>query len=205
MTAFMRFVSGLFHPLLLTSYLMGILYIYQPQFYSPVDQTQIPKLISAGFITTFLIPVLSVLIMKLTSRITSLSLSSREERFLPFISILLFYGSTTYLFTTRIGILPPLSTIMFTNAILIALLLILTSQLKISIHAAANWALAGIMASISIKYTGMSTILPLALCVLIAGLVSSSRLFLGRHTPKEVWIGSGVGFTLGLVSVIIFG
>jgi membrane-associated phospholipid phosphatase len=201
----MKFISTVFHPLLLTTYTMVVFFFFQPQFFSPVDQSQIPKLIVAAFITTFVIPILSVFIMKLTSRITSLSLSSREERFLPFLSILLFYGSTAYLFITRIGIKPPLSIMMIAMTLLITLLLIITSWQKISIHAAASWALVGLLVGTSIKYTGMTLMYPLLASVITAGLVSSSRLFLGRHSIREVGSGSLIGFLLSFISILIFG
>lgn len=205
MSYFMKLVSGIFHPLLLASYFLLILYFYQPTFFSPIPLPQVPKLIFASFVTTFVIPVLSILIMRYTSRISSLSLNAREERLLPFLSILMFYGATTYLFTFRLGMKPPLSSMMIAMSLLIGILLIITNWIKISIHAAAIWALAGLMAGILISFPGNHLLYHVITCVLVAGLVSSSRLYLARHSLQEVWMGGALGFSTGLISVLFFG
>ncbi|MFT5955435.1 MAG: membrane-associated phospholipid phosphatase [Cyclobacteriaceae bacterium] len=205
MAYFMRFISGILHPLLLSTYLLLVFYFYQPEFFSPVSDEFIPKLVSSAFLTTFLIPALSIVIMRFTSRVSSLSLSTKEERILPFVSILLFYGTTTYLFATRLGIHAPLLTMMIAMTSLIGLLLLITLRFKISIHAAANWALCGLLAAISINYTGMNMILPLIASTLTAGLVCASRLYLGRHTEQEIYYGSLLGFVTAFASVSLFG
>jgi membrane-associated phospholipid phosphatase len=202
---FMKFISGLFHPLLLASYFLLFLYFYHPVFFSPIPLPQVPKLLFASFVTTFVIPVLSILIMRFTSRISSLSLNAREERLLPFISIFLFYASTTYLYIFRLGMKPPLSSMTIAMSILIGILLLTTIWFKISIHAAAVWALAGLMAGILVSFPEENLIYKVTATFLIAGLVSSSRLYLGRHTKKEVWSGTFLGFTIGFLSVLISG
>ena len=201
----MRFVSVIFHPLIMATYFMCVLLIYEPSFFSPVDASQVPRLIMAAFVTTFVIPLLSILIMKFTSRISTLSMSDREERIIPFISIFLFYAATTYLFISRLGIHPPLSTMMIAMTLLIGLLLIITHWQKISIHAAASWGSAGLLSGIFIIYPAEGIMTPLLVSLIIAGIVSSSRLYLQRHTEKEVWTGSMIGFLVGLFSVIWFG
>jgi membrane-associated phospholipid phosphatase len=201
----MRFISGVFHPLLLASYFLLVLNFYHPSFFSPVDQSQIPRLILAAFVTTFVIPALSILIMKFTSRISSLSLSTREERLLPFISIFLFYAATSYLFTSKLGMKPPLSSMMIATTALIGLLLVITNWEKISIHAASSWFFAGLMSGVFISFPGENIIYPVIGSTVMAGLVSSSRLYLQRHTEKEVWTGAGIGFVIGFFTVLIFG
>ena len=167
----MKLISGLFHPLILATYFLLLIYFFYPAFFSPVSESQIPKLILAAFVTTFIIPVLSILIMKFTSRISSLTLNAREERLLPFISILLFYASTTYLFTFQLGMKPPLSSMMVAMTSLIAMLLIITNWQKISIHAAASWAFAGLMSGVFISFPGDNLMMQVVSAILIAGLV----------------------------------
>jgi membrane-associated phospholipid phosphatase len=201
----MKFVSGIFHPLLMATYCLIVLYFYHPAFFSPVSLDQIPRLLLAVFVTTCVIPVLSILIMKFTSRISSLEMSSREERSLPFISILMFYGATTYLFISRLGMQPPLSSMMIGMTTLIGLLLIITFWQKISIHAAAGWAFAGLMTGVFLSFPGEKALFPMAGSTMMAGLVSSSRLYLKRHTDAEVWSGSLLGYTIGMLTVTFFG
>ena len=93
----------------------------------------------------------------------------------------------------------------FLKAFGLVCLLLITNWFKISIHAAAIWALAGLMAGIFISFPGENLIYQVAVVFLIAGLVSSSRLYLGRHTQKEVWSGTFLGFSVGFLSVLLFG
>jgi hypothetical protein len=201
----MKFVSFVLHPLLLASYVMLIFYFYLPEFFSPVASNSIPTLILATFITTFIIPVLSILIMKMTSRISNLELTNREERIMPFISIALFYAAATYMYMTKLQISPPLSIMMVSVTALIILLLLITFRFKISIHATAIWGCSGLLVGTSLKLTGTTLLVPLAILFVLSGLVSSSRLHLGYHTPQEIWTGSIFGFFFCLGSVLIFG
>ena len=201
----MKLVSLIFHPLLLSSYLMVIFYFYLPEIFNPVAVNSVPTLILATFITTFLIPVLSVAILKMTSKVSSLELTGREERILPFISITLFYGAATYMFISKLMIAPPLSIMMITSTALIFLLLLITLKFKISIHATAIWGICGQIAALSVKLSGLELIFPLVITAFSAGLVSSSRLHLNFHSPKEIWVGSFLGFFFCFTSLYIFG
>ena len=201
----MKVISLIFHPLLLSSYLMVIFYFYLPEIFNPVGINSIPTLILATFITTFLIPVLSVAILKMTSRVSSLELTKREERILPFISITMFYGAATYMFISKLMIVPPLSIMMITSTALIFLLLLITLKFKISIHATAIWGICGLMAALSVKLSGLELIIPLVITAFSAGLVSSSRLHLNFHSPKEIWVGSFLGFFFCFTCIYIFG
>ncbi len=205
MTGLMRLISFLFHPLLLATYLLLIFYRYLPELFSPVAASSIPKLILATFITTFIIPVLSISIMRMTSRVRSLELTNRQERILPFISITLFYLAATYVFISKLSITPPLSIMMIASTVLIFILLVITLKYKISIHAAAIWGTCGVITALSIKLTGMSLIYPVLGAFIAAGLVSSSRLYLGFHKPGEIWYGSAVGFVICFAAVYFFG
>lgn len=201
----MKTVSFVLHPLLLATYLLTVLYFYLPELFSPVAVSSIPTLIFATFITTFIIPVLSISIMKMTSRVSSLELTRREERILPFISITLFYGVATYIFISKLSISPPLSIMMMASTALIFLLLLITLRFKISIHAAAIWGTCGIITALSFKISGIALFYPLVAFFFLAGLVSASRLYLDYHTPKEIWSGSFLGFIFCFVMVYYFG
>ncbi len=201
----MKAVSIVFHPLLISSYVLALFYFYLPELFSPVATDAIPMLLLATLITTFIIPALSISIMKMTSRITSMELSNREERILPFISISIFYGAATYMFITKLYITPPLSIMLIGVSTLIVLLLLITFRFKISIHAAAIWGACGFLTALSNKMMGTQLIIPVIACFFVAGLVSSSRLYLNSHTSGEVWTGSALGFVFCYGIMFVFG
>lgn len=200
----MKTFSVIFHPLLMATYVLLTFYLYLPEIFSPVALRSIPTVILATFLTTFIIPIISILILKMTSRVSSLELTQREDRILPFISIVLFYGAATYMYFTKLHIQPPLSIMMLVVTLLIAILLLITFRYKISIHAAASWGVVGLLVALSQKVSGGNLMIPIALFTFIAGLVSTSRLWLGNHTPSEIWSGTFLGFVFCFSGVYFF-
>jgi hypothetical protein len=140
----------------------------------------------------------------MTSRVSNLELTKREERILPFLAIAIFYGAATYMFFVKLKLNPPLTTMMVLVTVLIVLLSIITVKFKISIHAAASWGVVGLLSALSLKLTGGMLLYPLIFVTLMAGAVSSARLKLGYHTPKEIWSGSLMGFMLNFMGLYLF-
>lgn len=199
----MQTISIVFHPLLLATYMFTVFYFFAPHLIGSISVDRIPTLILAVFLTTFLIPAFSIGVMKLTSKITSFEMTKREERFLPFLSIAMFYAATSYMFITQFRIAPSLAWVLIIVTTLIITLLLITIKFKISIHGAANWAAVGILAHF-LLLEGKTMLIPLIVWTIAAGLVSTSRLSLGRHTNKEVWIGNIYGFLFAFLGLLAF-
>ncbi len=196
----MKGVSAIFHPLLLATYMFTLIFLTAPELIGSISREVIPTLIMAVFLTTFLIPLFSIGVMRLTSKVSNFELTNREERILPFISITLFYAATSYMFVTQFRIGSVMGATLITVTLLIFSLLLITSRFKISIHSAANWATVGIL-SYLFMIRGEVMLYPLTAWILISGVVSSSRLFLGYHTPKEIWVGSIFGYLFAIVGL----
>lgn len=203
MKFFMKLVSVVCHPLLMATYLSLALLIKAPEILAIPPQV-VWYLVLAIFLTTFLLPALSLLSLKLFSQISSLELINREERPLPFLLIFIWYGISTFLFAVKLQLGKPLSTIIVSVTILIGLLFIITKWFKISIHSTSIWAAGGILSALAIT---QGLILPDLLfgTILLAGLTSTSRLYLGYHKPGEIWYGAILGFCFCFLSVYFFG
>lgn len=200
----MKLVSTIFHPLLMATYTSMLLYIIFPSIFSPIPIQSIPYFIGAIFITTFLIPAVSILMLRFTKRISSLKLTNREERIMPFISIALFYSISTYMFYVKMNLTATIMAVMIIATALIVILTIISLAYKISVHAAGIWGICGIMCSMYLKLSGEPALGLFFSIFLIAGITSSSRLYLNRHTPTEVWLGSFVGFFFCLSGTYYF-
>lgn len=203
MTVLMKLFSGLCHPLLMATYLSIVLLIGAPELFAfPARTAQI--LVLAVFLTTCAIPAFSIYTLKLFSRISNLELTNKEERPLPFSFIFIWYGISSYLFVFRLGLGKPFSTIMIAVTILIGLLFVITKWFKISIHSTAIWSAVGIIAALMIT---KAVSIPAILfgTILLAGITSMSRLFLGYHEPREVWYGTFLGFSFSFFAVFFFG
>jgi len=197
-------VGVIFHPLLMATYSCVLFYFLFPQVFSPIAFDAIPNFIGIVFLTTFIIPAISILFLKYTNRITSLDMTQREERVLPFISITAFYGITTYLFITKIHVSNQLAVIMLVVTILVGLILLISIRYKISVHAAGIWGTFGIFSAFAMRYLTTSSIAYLIVLVLLAGIVSFSRLYLKKHTYDEVWAGTLLGFIFCFSGIYLF-
>ena len=201
---FLKPIGIIFHPLLMATYSCILFYFLFPQVFSPIAFDAIPNFIGIVFLTTFIIPVISILFLKYTNRITSLEMSLREERVLPFISITAFYAITTYLFITKIHVSEQLAVIMLEVTVLVGLILLISIRYKISVHAAGIWGTFGIFSAFAMRYLTTSSIAYLIALVLLAGIVSFSRLYLRKHTDDEVWAGAILGFLLCFSGTYMF-
>ena len=90
-----KIISYLLHPLLMPTLLLLVLLFFIPESLQPVSGKIALMIILLVFITTFIIPALSILGLRTTMTISSVKLQNRTERVLPFSFITIFYGLTT--------------------------------------------------------------------------------------------------------------
>jgi len=201
----MKIISALFHPLLMATYCSVLFYLMVPEIYSPIPLQSVPYFIGAIFMTTSVVPAMSILFLKLTKKVSNLEITKLEERSLPFLSIGAFYGVTTYMFYTKMRLPITLLVIMIAVTAMIFAIFLISLRFKISVHSAAVWGVAGLCSAFSMKYLSTDLIMPLAGLFLIAGLTTTSRLYLNRHTPDESWTGAIFGFVFCFVALFFFG
>jgi len=147
------------------------------------------------FMTTFLIPLLSIVMMKLTRNIVSFHMDSKEERVFPFSMISLFYMITTYLFYMKFEVDPALILALAVITIALILLTSITFFWKISAHMTGTAGLMAIIIAIALKYPSQDYLYLVLGSILLTGSVGSARLYLNAHSPSEVLIGFMLGFT----------
>ncbi len=195
MRFFFNSISILFHPLLLTSYLLAILMYYFPVLI-PIENLQ--RLYILGFIlfTTGIIPAATVMVMYRQKMITSLAIFEREERTFPMVVTTFIYGVISYMLISKgslflfIGLLVLLITGTMTAVTL------LSRFVKMSIHAVGLGGVLGILFRINFYYHSDIIIYLLLGTLIIAGLLGTARLYLQKHKPREVYYGYIVGFVI---------
>ncbi|MEQ8240153.1 MAG: hypothetical protein RIA69_13125 [Cyclobacteriaceae bacterium] len=194
MRKLMLIVSAVFHPLLMSTYSCIILYFLLPVLFSPIPINAIPYFIITIFLTTVIVPALSILLMKYSKQISHLDITDRKERKIPFLTIGLFYALTTYMMYQKMSLNPVIFKLMILVTSSIILIALISMRYKISVHAAAIWGVAGFFSALSSFYYTKSLIIVLPLLFLFSGLTVFARLKLGRHTPNETWLGALFGF-----------
>jgi len=152
-------------------------------------------------LNTVAMPLVSLVVMRLSKMIGSYHMPTREERTIPFLVILIYYGLTYYLMTR--GELPALLLSMLVG-VMVALFaaILINFKWKISIHSLAVGGLAGGFMAFAL-ITGISNWWPLLVLLLLCGVVGTSRLLLNAHSSGQVYAGLLVGFLAEFLAVYL--
>jgi membrane-associated phospholipid phosphatase len=190
------FLSYLFHPLLIPTYGMYLLYLIFSRLYYFRDIQFCLHLLSITFIATGLLPALSSLILLRTGFISSLEMKEKQERTGPFLFTVAYYLFAYFLLRNFPAPIVMGTVIrLFTLGAAIALLLttFISLRWKISAHAVAAGGITGALAGLSIFLTSTPPEILYA-SIFISGLIGYARLRLEAHTPAQVYAGFLLGF-----------
>lgn len=193
-------VSYLLHPFLIPVYVIlllsaiGILPLYIPP---PVRN----YILGVVFINTICVPAMAIIVMRIFGLIKDYSLSTRHDRMLPLFIVALCYGLAAWI----IGGLP--AAFMLKRFLLAAMgcavyAFILNAFWQVSLHMTAIGGAAGIF--FILLYGGYGSLLWI-FCgtVLLAGLLGSARLYLGKHTPGQVAAGFFGAFFISIAAILL--
>lgn len=198
--------SYVFHPLMMSTYLFSIIVWLSPYNVLPVgfSTTGSAVLIALVWITTFLIPALSLFVLKMSGNITSLTLKNREERITPIIYTTVMYGVTTYLFGVKVELGPLISVLLGISTLLIGLTGLITLFWKISIHTLALGGLIGMLMAINQNTSIPNITVMLSVLFVLSGVVASARLKLNAHSPVQVYSGFVLGVFVSFASYTLY-
>lgn len=193
-----QFISNIFHPLLSMTWATVLLVIYTPLCLLPLST----KLFLIGEVVFYslLLPCLIIVSMvKLGGIKNGVALRDRKDRIIPLGIQVVFYVIQAYALSQQ-G-LPDWAMCFYNGAVILAaLFFVVTIWWKMSGHAGANAALA---TSAVVLYFIFPYMIPLALPILsiiMVGAVSSIRVYLGRHTLEQVFVGAAAGSICMLIS-----
>ncbi len=206
MNTLARIISFVFHPLLMPTYLLGLLSFLLPSVLYPVKTDPVWAFLFLIFSVTFLLPALNILFLKIMGTITSFTMEERKERVRPFFLITIIYCFVTFILSAKTGISTSdnfFKLLLIIDCLVIAATVI-TFFYKISIHSIGVTGISGIILPLNSVAENNTLFIPTVVLLVITGLVMSARLQLNAHTTREVWIGALTGFTIGFVGMIVF-
>lgn len=156
------------------------------------------KLIVLGIVASFtiLLPVLLIFLFLKMSGTPNSSLSDRGKRYVPYILTIISFVFCS-LMMYRLKIPWYMNGIIMASILIMIVFLISNLKWKISSHAGGIGAVIGGIISLADIF-GYNPVWPLCVFIVIAGLVGSARMILGKHTLNEVM----AGFTIGLLCTI---
>jgi len=193
---FYKFISYLFHPLLF-SFIGTFLFLFLNPKHFVKQQEYIILLVV--FVSTYLLPVFLLALLKKRGLINNYHLRTIEERKFPILFfIILSFMIGKMLLNIQIVDLLAYSFFGIASALAITYILF-TLNIKTSLHTLGIGGLVSFIIIMSYEYQ-LNFNLFIAILFIISGLIALSRLKLNAHQPKEVYIGFLLGFLTQLLS-----
>lgn len=213
MKATANFLSIVFHPLLILTYMSLVLLWTNPFSFGWRHVSEANTLLIIIVMTTITLPLIAIVMMKMLGWIDSFQMETKHERIGPYIVAGIMYLSL-YLHLTRAESFP----VSIRVAVLGTLLglwtcFFINNFTKISAHAAGVGGLVTMIALTKQIFGyndaqiglvgGVNLVMPidglLYGSILIAGAVCTSRLILNAHESKQVY----TGFLVGVLSILL--
>jgi hypothetical protein len=196
-----KVLSYCFHPLLLPTWLFGLLFFRTPIF---IEFTEKIRLYLWSLITlcTLAIPAVMVILLYKMQYIKSLEMREITERRVPMLLTSTIYVVLAVLVETGIfrGTIFSYIIICISFSVLIAS--VITLYYKISVHAVGIGGMVGLLLALQFLDFRYQLLYLVIGTTFAMGMILSARLSLAAHTPEEVWWGSAVGI-LGNFSLLL--
>ncbi len=161
--------------------------------------------VSLIFVTTCLVPVLTVVMFRVTKVIKDLHMLNRKDRYMPFIFISLFYLVVSFMIRDQEWMTPAMNITFLAITTVVILTNGITFKWKISAHAAGIAGLLGFIVAYKHTFQATNTLFwPLIIAIALTGIISWARLYLNAHKPTEVLGGLLLGFSISYGSIALF-
>ncbi|WP_229364459.1 hypothetical protein [Fibrella aestuarina] len=204
---FAQFLSVVFHPLLMPTWLFALL-LYGAPARLNVDTYSLGARFSVLvllFLGTFALPSLLIFYLYRIGYLRDMTMPDRADRRLPFLLTGFIYTGVTYFFAFRMSLFsatsPGVSVLLAGITLSILLVGMINQYWKISAHSVGVGGVLGAVAGLLAKSGDTDLFLPLVGLIAISGLVGSARLQLNAHTLAQVGAGLGLGLLVSLASV----
>ena len=189
-----KIISVLFHPLFVPIYFVWFLLFIHPLAFIGFSSVQKFQTLVIVGINLTIFPLVSVLLLKALGFIESIYLKTQKDRIIPYIAcgIFFFWAFTVFKEQTKY----PIVLVVFILGIFLASSAALLANIyfKVSMHAIGMGGLLGIFAVLFYN-NNLSMAWPLALVLIISGMVCTARLLLNTHTPKDIYVGLLIGIS----------
>jgi hypothetical protein len=205
-------LSGLFHPLLIPTYMFALLMVVNPFLFGANGFGEKRALLTLLMMVlyTAVIPMISVLLMVALNMVNSVMMEEKTERIGPLLLVMVLYFWVYYNLSNSNDVPTIFSTFLLGVVIALALAFVINVLDKISLHTVGMGGLVG-MLMITMGLFGANGIVVggytvglgvlLIVGVIIAGLVGTARMALGAHDKVQIYSGYFVGFLSQLIAL----
>jgi hypothetical protein len=206
-TRLAQFLSVILHPLLMPTFLLGMLFFTSPSIVGVDMLSPTIRLTLLGFIsmTTFVVPALGIYYLYRAGYVKSLHLDNLADRRSPYFLTTFLYGFATYFFSYQLTplaeIAPVIGVVLGSITVSIALVGLISLRWQISAHATGIGGFIGALLGVAIKFGESHLLVPLLISVVLGGMLVSARLQLNAHTPAQVGAGGVLGILVSMITV----
>ncbi len=204
------FLSVVLHPLLLPTYIFGILFGLTPELVGVVALSPSARvsLLVLLFLNTFVAPALVIYYLHRLGFVHSLQLQTLRDRRLPYLISLIIYSLSTYLFGWQFQpvseLAPQIAVVLGSITVSLFFVALISLGWQISAHGTGVGGCLGALGGVILRYGDFALFLPFVLSIIATGLLLSARLRLDAHTPAQVYAGLGLGVVVSMAAVFLF-
>lgn len=201
---FAHFISCVFHPLFIPLYVSLFLIFVHPSYFAGYDDYNKLWLPLRIAYNTIFFPAFTVFLLYRLKFISSVLLKSQKDRIIPYIACGIYYFWIYLVMRNNEGIPKILTAFLLGVFIASSAALIANIYLKVSMHAIGMGGLLGIFYCIMNSNTMLMT-WPMAVAILITGMVCTARLIVSDHQPKEIVTGLLIGLFTQAAALFVVG
>jgi hypothetical protein len=200
-TRFSKIISVIFHPLLMPTYTLLLVFNINMYFTSILPVFAKVLLLIMIFSSTVLIPFIIFTIFRRKKIISSFHMETKEERNYPYLTTSIIYF-LIYMLISQTSIPSIYSFFLICATVLSLILLLVNFRFKISTHTAGIGGVTGLLIGIAFRLNLDLTFLTI-ISIACAGLVGYARLKQNSHKPSEVYFGFLAGVTVFLLFAVL--
>ena len=194
-----EFFSLLLHPIFIPIY-VTIVYI---NIFEGILNYDVKEYLFYVVLTgTFILPLITIVILKITKIISSFKVEKSNERIIPIISSGIYiYVSARLLMVGSVN--SPLNSYLIGVVVTLSWILIFSRKLKISLHTASISSAMGFLIYLTnVFFVDVSDLV--IIVIVLIGISSTSRIKLKAHSYKEIVLGIFFGFIPQIGSLILY-
>jgi hypothetical protein len=197
-----NFLSYIFHPIFIPIYVIAFLVFVHPSYFSGLSEKGKLQTVVISSINLVAFPLLSVLLLRALGFIDSIFLRTRQDRIIPYMACGIFFFWAYTVFKKQEMYPPIIATFILGVFLVSSAGLIANIYFKVSMHAMGVGGLLGIAWVVANSNTMLMT-WPMALAILITGLVCTARLIVSNHNQKDIYVGLLIGIASQLVASFV--
>ena len=184
--------SYVLHPIFIPLYVTFFLAYIHPSAFSGFSDGEKRQTLLIVSLNAVFFPLMSVLLLKAVGFIQSIHLRTQKDRIIPYMACGIFFFWTYTVFKEQSHYPTMLTSFMLGIFLAASLALLANIYFKISMHAIGMGGWIGFFLIIFKSNTMLMT-WPLAIVLLLSGIICTARLLLSTHNAKDVYAGLFAG------------